>query len=170
MKDWKKQFEKLEEENELVDEYDIMGEWKKEILEKFDKDTRFYLDIKTYRIVKKILEKSIDDVHRKKEEINNFIKDIAKLLGDDNLGHDGISWSIEDFEDRIKEIKDDVRKEKQKSFIEGMETAIEWIRKDMNGGALRQFDIHTWKILEYIKEAKKANNIKTGGKDDREKR
>lgn len=55
---------------------------------------------------------------------------------------------------RRQEIYKNMNKE-QKYFIEGMETAIEWIRQDMNGGALRQFDIHTWKILEYIKEAKK---------------
>lgn len=51
-------------------------------------------------------------------------------------------------------------KRERKMFIEGMECAIEWIRQDMSGGALRQFDLHTWKILDYIKQAKKFNNKK----------
>ncbi|MFA5642937.1 MAG: hypothetical protein WC945_09470 [Bacteroidales bacterium] len=49
-------------------------------------------------------------------------------------------------------------KKERELVIEGMECAIEWIRKDMSGGALRQFDLHTWKILDYIKQAKELNN------------
>lgn len=51
-------------------------------------------------------------------------------------------------------------KRERKMFIEGMECAIEWIRQDMSGGALRQFDLHTWKILDYIKRAKILNKLK----------
>ncbi len=37
-----------------------------------------------------------------KSELNEFISDIAKLLGEDDLGKDGKSWSIDDFKDAIQ--------------------------------------------------------------------
>ena len=45
-------------------------------------------------------------------------------------------------------------KKEQQAYIEGMEDGIEWIRKDMGGGALRMFDIHSYQILDYIKQVK----------------
>ncbi len=35
---------------------------------------------------------------------NEFIRDIAKLLGEDDLGLDGKTWSIDDFENVIKQL------------------------------------------------------------------
>ncbi len=40
-------------------------------------------------------------------ELNEFISDIAKLLGEDDLGHDGKSWSIDDFKNAIQEVKEE---------------------------------------------------------------
>jgi hypothetical protein len=40
-----------------------------------------------------------------KSDLNEFIGDIAKLLGEDDLGHDGKSWSIDDFKDAIEEVR-----------------------------------------------------------------
>ena len=43
-----------------------------------------------------------------RKELNEFILDIAKLLpGSDGLGYDGLSWSIDDFKDAIKEVRKD---------------------------------------------------------------
>jgi len=43
-----------------------------------------------------------------KKELNEFIIDIAKLLpGSDGIGYDGISWSIDDFKNAIKEVRED---------------------------------------------------------------
>jgi hypothetical protein len=36
---------------------------------------------------------------------NELIKDIAKLLGEDGLGFDGISWTVDDFKSAIVEEK-----------------------------------------------------------------
>ncbi len=53
------------------------------------------------------------------KQVNEFIGDIAKLLGEDNLGLDGITWSIDDFKEAIegkdKEIEE-LKKEKDKWF------------------------------------------------------
>jgi hypothetical protein len=45
-------------------------------------------------------------------------------------------------------------------YISGMETAIEWIRKDMKGGALRMFDLHCYPILDYINQIKEPEPCK----------
>lgn len=36
---------------------------------------------------------------------NDFIRDIAKLLGEDGLGFDGISWTVDDFKAAIDQEK-----------------------------------------------------------------
>lgn len=46
-------------------------------------------------------------------------------------------------------------KEVGQAFIDGMENAIDIIREDMEGGALRQFDLHTWKVIDKIEQMKK---------------
>jgi len=52
-------------------------------------------DQKRLRNILKLFETDI------RKELNEFISDIAKLLGEDDLGHDGKSWSIDDFKDAI---------------------------------------------------------------------
>lgn len=37
------------------------------------------------------------------KKVNEFISDIAKLLGEDDLGFDGKSWTIDDFKNAITE-------------------------------------------------------------------
>lgn len=57
---------------------------------------------------------------------NEFIRDIAKLLGEDGLGFDGISWTVDDFKNAIDQ-------EKRKEAI----AFAEWSCKNLwttNGG------------------------------------
>ena len=39
------------------------------------------------------------------KKVNDFIRDIAKLLGEDGLGFDGISWTVDDFKKAIDQEK-----------------------------------------------------------------
>ena len=44
------------------------------------------------------------------------------------------------------------------AFLEGMEVSLEWARKDIGGSALRIFDMHTYFIIDYIKQTKELIN------------
>jgi|GEM_PF-4067178 len=39
------------------------------------------------------------------KKVNDFIRDIAKLLGEDGLGFDGLSWTVNDFKEAIDQEK-----------------------------------------------------------------
>lgn len=38
-------------------------------------------------------------------KVNEFIRDIAKLLGEDGLGFDGLAWTVDDFKEAIEQEK-----------------------------------------------------------------
>lgn len=50
------------------------------------------------------------------------------------------------------------KKEKQ-AFIAGAEVAIQMIRENMTGSALRMFDLHSFGIEDLIKQIKDKNNL-----------
>lgn len=58
-----------------------------------------------------------DLVNEELKKANEFICDIAKLLGEDNLGVDGCAWSIDDFEEAIKRQKAAQGKEEERSRL-----------------------------------------------------
>lgn len=49
-----------------------------------------------------------------------------------------------------------VKELESKAFIAGMESAIAMIKENMNGGALRMFDLHSWQVEDLIRQLKKT--------------
>lgn len=47
----------------------------------------------------------LEEKEQELKKVNDFIRDIGKLLGEDNLGFDGISWSTDDFKNAIDQEK-----------------------------------------------------------------
>lgn len=60
----------------------------------------------------------------KANNANEFIRDIAKLFGEDDLWKDGKSWSIDDFSDAIEKAK---REERER--IVGILHDMNWVPK-----------------------------------------
>lgn len=60
-----------------------------------------------------------------KSELNEFIGDIAKLLGEDDLGHDGKSWTIDDFKDAIERVKTEAIEENSKEYCKYCDAEID---------------------------------------------
>lgn len=47
----------------------------------------------------------LEPIYSELKDVCEFIRDIAKLLGEDDLGYDGKSWTIDDFKNAIEEAK-----------------------------------------------------------------
>ncbi len=82
-----------------------------------DGHTMFPQDIVTDLNRKSFLEKN-------KVQVNEFIGDIAKLLGEDDLGHDGKTWAIDDFKDAIERVKTEAIEESSKEYCKYCDTEI----------------------------------------------
>jgi hypothetical protein len=78
------------------------------------------------------------------KEPNDFIRDIAKLLGEDGLGFDGLSWTTDDFKNAI----DQEKRSTAIAFVEWMQYL--YIPYQMKGGLY----YHRNDLLKDISQAK----------------
>lgn len=74
---------------------------------------------------------------QEKREANKFICDIAKLLGEDGLGYDDLTWTIEDFKNAIEQFA-------SQPLPEG---TVVWVEKD----AVKEPPEEEGKYFVYIK-------------------
>ena len=68
------------------------------------------------------------------EEPNDFIRDIAKLFGEDNLGLDGITWTIDDFKEALMRFRNDWIKQTRHACSESVGMLQDDVIFDGSGG------------------------------------
>lgn len=74
-----------------------------EIIDKMVEECPFRGIKELHPCIKEAMRIHAEHYQDKHKEANGFIKDIAKLLECDEIGFDGVQWSVDDFKEAINE-------------------------------------------------------------------
>lgn len=140
--------------------------------EKIDKDAR--------KIIKKLLmshvntnckDETLCREHGEEGEVTYMTYEEKVLESFKEQFHigQGRKWILT--EEESKEIKSFIssalKKQQEeiqnKLFLDGVETALDFVRCRMGGSAGRMFDLHSYPLREWIKEGRKITNLKNKG-------